>query len=185
MVEKARGKQRFCFNALSNFCPRNRCCDWTRFKSNTALQCFSGNCIYRSYKNFSRKKWTMELTTLKRWSFGLSGFYLILALIFGFFTVNQIPTEIYSNVRIFLVVLTLSVQLLLLGLSGIVLFNKLRKSIGNFAWGFTVVLLSILGAYFSMFYKLTSMRSLLPAFIACPNRHGNCIDYGKHLYWSF
>ena len=53
---KARGKQRFCFNALSNFCPRNRCCDWTRFKSNTALQCFSGNCIYRSYKNFSRKE---------------------------------------------------------------------------------------------------------------------------------
>lgn len=34
---------------------------------------------------FLEKKWTMELATLKRWTFGLSGFYLILALIFGFF----------------------------------------------------------------------------------------------------
>lgn len=101
---------------------------------------------------FLEKKWTMELATLKRWTFGLSGFYLILALIFGFFTVNQIPTEIYSNVRIFLVILTLAVQLLLLGLSGVILFNKLRKSIGNFAWGFTVVLLGIFGGI--LFYVL-------------------------------
>lgn len=69
-----------------------------------------------------------------------------------FFTVNQIPTEIYSNVRIFLVILTLAVQLLLLGLSGVILFNKLRKSIGNFAWGLTVVLLGIFGGI--LFYVL-------------------------------
>ncbi|WP_374057339.1 glycosyltransferase [Lactococcus garvieae] len=98
------------------------------------------------FRVFSEHKEGISDIEIKRWAFGLSGFYIALVPAFAFLSINQETFAHFSNIQTFLVIMTLLLEFIIVVFSAMVLFKKFQKKIGKFIWAVLAVFLVVFGA---------------------------------------